>query len=110
MDSFNVLITPTALKMIDNIVDYILEEKDNPSAADAVYLDAMNTADQLETVAGSLGLCKRRILADRGYRKIHLRHHQYLLIYKIYKSTVVVEAIFHESEDYERKFEGQLKL
>lgn len=110
MDSFKVVITPDAMAMLTNIVDYITFEKQNPSAADAVYLDAFETADELENTAGSFGLCKRKVLADLGYRKILFRQHEYLLLYKIYGHTAVVEAVFHQSEDYENKFAHSLGL
>lgn len=110
MDTFEVLITPDALEMLTNLSDYILKEKQNPSAADDVYADAIETAEQLENVAGSLNFCKRKVLANRGYRKIMFKRHDYVLIYKIYGNTAVVEAIFHQREDYENKFSHSLGI
>lgn len=104
MDTYEVLITPDAMSMLDNISDYIGFELQNPGAADAVYLDALSTADELETVAGSLNFCRKKALADHGYRKINLKKHDYVLIYKIYDTIAVVEAVFHQSQDYENTF------
>lgn len=108
MDTFEVLITPDAMDMLTNLSDYIMYEKQNPSAADDVYQDALETADQLEIVAGSLAFCKRKVLADRGYRKIFFQRHDYVMLYKIYGNTAVVEAVFHQKEDYENKFAHSL--
>ena len=110
MDTFEVLITPDAMDMLTNLSDYILFNKQNPDAADDVYQDALETANQLQTVAGSLGFCKRKILADHGYRKICLQRHDYVLLYKIYSNTAVVEAVFHQKEDYENKFVHSLNI
>lgn len=110
MDSFEVLITPDAMDMLNNVSDYIMIEKQNPEAADDMYQDAIETADKLETMAGSLGLCQRKILADNGYHKILFQRHKYVLIYKIYGKTAVVEAVFHQKEDYENKFAQKLKV
>ena len=110
MDTFKVLITPDAMNMLTDLSDYILINKQNPSAADDVYQDALETANQLQTVAGSLGFCRRKILAEHGYRKIFLQRHEYVLLYKIYGSIAVVEAVFHQKEDYENKFVHSLNI
>lgn len=110
MDSFEVLITPDAIDMLNNLCDYIMIEKQNPEAADDIYRDAIDTADKLETMAGSLEICQRKILADNGYHKILFQRHKYILIYKIYGKTAVVEAVFHQKEDYENKLTRKLHL
>lgn len=108
MDTFKVLITPDAMDMLTSLSDYIMSEKQNPIAADDVYQDALATAEQLETVAGSLALCNRKKLADRGYHKILFQRHDYVMLYKINGKTAIVEAIFHQKEDYENKFANSL--
>jgi len=39
-----------------------------------------------------------------GYRKIKFRHLNYLMIYKIVRSTARIEAIYHQMQDYENLF------
>lgn len=73
-------------------------------AANAVWHDAIETVNELETVAGSLRKCGDPKLNELGYRKINFIHHKYVMIYRIESETAFVEAIYHQLQDYENVF------
>lgn len=108
MDSYKVVMTDDAMSMLNDIVDYINYELLNDIAADNVYADALKTVDKLEDLAGSLNHCTNETLAKLGYRKIHFLKHSYVFIYKIYDDTAVIEGTYHDSQDYENRFEREL--
>lgn len=53
---------------------------------------------------GSLKLCENTLLRDCGYRTIHLKRHNYFMIYRIIDNIVRVDGIYHDLQDYENYF------
>ena len=104
MDSFNVITTPKALSLLNDYISYIQYTLMNEQAAKAVWEDAMDTAAELEKVAGSLRPCDDPDLKSLGYRKINFLHHRYVMIYRIDGKNAYVEAIYHQLQDYENIF------
>lgn len=82
MDSFKVIIAPEALEQLNSCVRYIRCILLNPTAAESVYDDAIETGAELSTVAGSLKFCDNERLRRYGYRAITFRRHQYVMIYR----------------------------
>ncbi len=52
-------------------------------------------------MAGSLKLCDDPKLRSLGYRAIHLKHHNYFMLYKIVGRRVFVTGVYHDLQDYE---------
>jgi len=104
MDSFNVILAPAARDQLDRFVDYIQYTLLNEQAAKNVYEDAVETLDELKTIATSLQYCRNPQLRERGYRLINFRHHQYLMLYLVNGTDVYVEAVYHQLQDYENTF------
>lgn len=92
------------MEMLNDYADYITYEKQNPFAGDAIHRDAIETGHVLSRVAASLSFCKSRRLAKLGYRKILFQKHKYLFIYRLDGNVAIVEAVYHQSQDYENKF------
>lgn len=59
MVSFNVVITPTAKRLLNEYIDYIQFTLLNSEAADAVLTDALEVIDDLAFVAESLPFCRK---------------------------------------------------
>ena len=59
------------------------------------------TARRLSHVAGSLKLCDDPKLRRLGCRTIHLKHHNYFMLYKIVGRRVFVTGVYHDLQDYE---------
>lgn len=100
---FKLIISERAEMHIDNIIDYVVNELKNPGAARAILSDIEEAYDKLEYMADSLGLCGDVYLAERGYRKIVLSSHDYLILYRLEGNEVHISGIFHMREDYARK-------
>ena len=108
MDSFNVIISPKALSQLNSYIDYIQYTLLNDQSAYNVWQDALETRAQLSRVAGSLKLCTHPELKKNGYRVIGFRRHRYLMLYRIEGTTAYVDAIYHQLQDYENIFAGEL--
>lgn len=108
MDSFNVIITPKALSQLNNYIDYLQYTLLNDQAAYSVWQDALETRERLSKVAGNLKLCTQLKLKENGYRIINFIRHRYLMLYRIEGSIVYVDAIYHQLQDYENIFAGEL--
>jgi len=108
MDLFEVIISPKALSQLNEYVDYIQFTLLNEQAARNVWQDAIDTADKLETTAGSLSFCRKTSLRKQEYRIINFLHHRYVMLYRIEEKKVYVEAIYHQLQDYENIFSNEL--
>lgn len=104
MDSFKVIIAPEALEQLNSCVRYIRCILLNPTAAESVYDDAIETGAELSTVAGSLKFCDNERLRRYGYRAITFRRHQHVMIYRTEGQVAYVDGIFHQKQDYENLF------
>ena len=108
MNSFDVIISPKALSQLNDYIDYLKYTLLNDQAAYNVWQDALETREQLSRVAGSLKFCTHPQLKKNGYRAIHFMRHRYLMFYRIEGATVYVDSIYHQLQDYENTFVGEL--
>ena len=108
MDSFNVIISPKALSQLNSYIDYLQYTLLNDQAARNVWLDALETKDRLSKAAGSLKFCNHPQLQKDGYRIINFMRHRYLMLYRIENTTVYVDAVYHQLQDYENPFADKL--
>ena len=95
---YKVVLTSSAKIQFRNILNYLLYELESQQAATNVVNDFDDTVSR---VAGSLKLCDDRILRAKGYRTIHFKRHQYLMVYTIDQNTAYIEGIYHDLQDYE---------
>ena len=54
-------------------------------------------------MAGEVQLCEDPFLAGKGYRKIALEQHDYVILYQLEADTVYINGIFHMLENYQKK-------
>lgn len=101
--TYNVVVSEHANEQLDNILFYIVCKLGNRQAAKAVYNDVLKAYDDLEYMAGSIALCNDPYLAAKGYHKLILDHHNYILLFQILDNTVYVNGIFHMLENYSSK-------
>ena len=107
---YKVIIMPPAKRRLDMYVLYTVETLKNKQAAKAIIADARETKKKLSTAADSLKICDNPVLAKYGYRKIKFAKHKFVMIYRIVESTVIVDGMFHELQDYEGIFTNELHL
>ena len=108
MDSFNVIISPKTLSQLNCYIDYLQYTLLNEQAACNVWQDALETREQLSKVADSLKFCTHPKLKKNEYRAISFMRHHYLMLYRIEGTTVYVDAIYHQLQDYENTFADEL--
>lgn len=102
---FKVIFTDDAREQLQNILDYLFFKLNNAQATYNVEQDMKETTQTLSHVASSLKLCDNAKLHALGYRIIHLKSHQYFMLYKIIDNIVRVDGIYHDLQDYESFFE-----
>lgn len=104
MDLYDVVITDHALEQLESYIDYIQYVLLDDQAADAVAIDAFETQDRLRILAGVLSPCKNEYLKFLGYHPMRFKYHRYVMLYRIDGNTAIVEAIYHQTQDYESAF------
>ena len=98
---FNVELSELAERQYDEILSYIANELKNPQALKNVMDDFDDTISKLEQMADSFGYCNSNRLKEMGLHKIRLAKHRYLFVYRVNKSQVSIEGMYHEMQDYE---------
>lgn len=100
--AYNLYITETANKQLDNIVNYMIHKLKNPSAA-SLFLD--NLEQKLKVLCDNpqmYELIQDKRLLIKGYRKIPLDN--YIIIYLVNDNTQEIEIrdIFYCRQDYSK--------
>lgn len=100
---YKLTISERAESHIDNILDYVVNVLKNPGAARAIIVDIEEAYSRLGYMAESYRFCNDSYLAGRGYRKIMLSRHDYLILYRVVDDEVQISGVFHMLENYARK-------
>ena len=100
---YDVFVTPDAKEDLEGFIYYLLVEKKSRQAAKNVLDNFEATKRSLATVACSIKLCDNPRLKDLGYRRINYLSHRYFMLFRIEGNQVIIDSIFHELQDYERK-------
>lgn len=107
--AYKVRITPPAKHQLEMYIAYTANELRNKQAARAIKEDAVSTARRLAEVADNLAFCNNEVLAKNGYRRIFFEKHDFFMVYRIENNYVIVDAMYHELQDYEAVFINHLK-
>ena len=75
----------------------------NEQAASNLLDDFEATKEELSIVAESIKLSDNPNLKEAGYRRINFLKHRYFMMYRLEGHTAVIDNIFHELQDYEKK-------
>ena len=100
---YKIVVTKDAEEDFDRFIKYLIFEKENIQAAQNVLNDYDATIESLKHVAGSLKFCDNPKLRQLEYRRINFLNHRYFMLYRIVDNVVIVDNIFHELQDYEKK-------
>jgi plasmid stabilization system protein ParE len=98
---FNVELSELAEMQYDNILSYTAYKLKNPQAVKNIMDDFDDTIAKLETMADAFGYCNSERLKELGLHKIGFANHHYLFVYRVNKSQVIIEGMYHELQDYE---------
>lgn len=108
--AYRVVITSQAKYQLDEYIKYTLTFFKNVQAARGIRDDANGTKRRLSNVAGCLPLCEDDILAKYGYRRIRFEKHDFFMVYRIDGEIVIVDAMYHELQDYTSIFAKKMHL
>ena len=108
--AYKVLITPPAKHQLEMYIAYTIRVFKNMQAAQAIKDDAKETKKRLTNVASNLPLCEDEVLARNGYRKIMFAKHDFFMVYRIDNNKVIVDAMYHELQDFESVFIRQMHM
>ena len=100
---YKVIFTENAKEDMDSIVECLLFHLRNKQAA-CHFIDSVeNGKFVLSNSAESFQLCLNPRLQSLGYRRLNLDKTKYFLLYRTENSTVFVDGIYHQFQDYENK-------
>ena len=102
MKKYRVRLTKEARTQLSRHLQYIRNVLKNVQAAKAVRDDVRETQKVLSEIADSIKQSDNPRLAKRGIKKIHLRRHNYVMLFHTDGDTVFVDYIFHDLQDYEK--------
>ncbi len=99
---FNVEITSLANQDLEDILDYIGRELDNPSAASSFLSEVDTCYANLEKMPFMYNFCQNARLMALGYRKVVIKN--YIMIYRVEETThtVYILRFFYGRRDYEK--------
>lgn len=100
---YKVEMTEDAERDIDEFVNYLISEKKNEQAAGNLMDDLEETIVSLSTIAGNLKYCENPRLRQFGYRRMNFLSHRYFILYRIIDDTVIIDNVFHELQDFEKR-------
>ncbi len=100
---YKVIFTENAMEDVDSIVEYLIFNLYNKQAASCFVDSLENGKNVLCNSAESFQLCSNFRLQSMGYRRLNLEKTKYFLLYRIENSTVFVDGVFHQLQDYENK-------
>ena len=98
---YKVIFTENAMEDMDSIVEYLLFHLRNKQATNHFIDSVENGKFVLSNSAESFQLCLNPRLQSKGYRRLNLDKTQYFLLYRTENSTVFVDCIYHQFQDYE---------
>lgn len=100
---YKVIFTENAMEDMDSIVEYLLFHLRNKQAACHFIDSDENGKFVLSNSAESFQLCLNPRLRSKGYRRLNLDKTKYFVLYRTENSTVFVDGIYHQFQDYENK-------
>lgn len=101
--TYKLEITPHAEQQIDNCIQYVCQSLHSRQGASAIIDDIQSAFATLEICAEGFAYCEDPHLHMKGYRKLALSQHDYVLIYQIISGTVYIMGFFHMKENYYEK-------
>lgn len=99
--SYNIVVTDSARRDLSRILDYIVAQLCNRTAAVALLNDIEKCYENLTQYPFMYVLCQNAWLNSLGYHKVVIRH--YVMIYKVDESsnTIYILRYFHGQQNYE---------
>lgn len=100
---YKIVLTENAQYELEMCIQYLLVEKKNIQAAQSFLHDFETTKTTLNNVAEVLQFCRNKRLKKLGYRRINFQKHKYFMLYRVEDKQIIVDGVFHNTQDYERR-------
>ena len=101
--AYRLIVSRSANENIDSIIQYVAVKLLNPQAARAILNDISTAYDKLEEKAEMYPYCNDLYLAHKGYRKLPLDKHDYVILYQLIENEIRIGGIFRTRENYIKK-------
>ena len=101
--AYKLIVSINANENIENIIDYVARRLSNPEAVKAILDDIETAYDKLEKAAEIYSYSSDLYLARKGYRKLLLDKHNYVILYQVVGDEVHIGGIFHTRENHIKK-------
>lgn len=99
---YNVSFSDEAFEEYIACVEYLRYDLENPQAAASLIDDVDKALNNLRQFANIYSFCNNSNLAQRGIRRIRLKH-RYRLFYHIDDDEVTIDAMLHNLQDFEAR-------
>ena len=103
MNTYIVRESPRSKQDAKRYIGYLRNVKMSEQAAQALYNDFRATKKELSKVAGIIQEHPNPKVRQRGLKRINFLKHNYYFLFRIVVNVVEIAAMFHGSEDYEKK-------
>lgn len=104
--AYSIEYTDDAVRDRANCIEYFLYVVDNgvgnPLIAKKFLKELEEVEKFLSSNAESCALLEEETLRTKGYRKIHLKHYKYKVVYRVEENKAIILAIIHDLRDYEK--------
>ena len=87
-------------QQLDALLGYVAKHLHNKTAAKSIYKDVLDAYGLLKEFPAAMELCRDEFLALKSYRKLVLKHHDYVILFRIENDKVLLDGIFHGLEQY----------
>lgn len=102
--TYSLHFTDAGWDMFVNSTEYLLYKvggNGNAQAARNFLTDFDKTIKMVQDNPESYALCELKRYRKIGLRKVHLKRHNYKIIFHIEDNVIIIDAVFHDKQDYE---------
>ena len=97
---YNLIITEKAEELLENIIDYLLNNLQNRSTAIHLLDNIEKIYGRIENNPYEFPYSQDNYLHFKKYRDAVIPNMKYLVVYKIENKNVYILGIFHDLENY----------
>lgn len=97
---YKLIITKVAEIQLDNLINYLLFEFQNESAAKNLLNSIEKIYLRIEENPYQFPVCNNPLLTQTKYREATLTSMNYVVIFRIQTECIYVMGVFHQRENY----------
>ena len=101
--AYKLMIPEHTTGQIGRCIDYVVHVLHNFEAASAILDEINEVYAILKMAPEAFSYCQDPCLQAKRYRKVPLKRHRYVFIYRIEEDKVYLLGFFHMMENYAKK-------